>query len=204
MTSTIQAVVFDFGGVLLHWDPRQLYRPFFSNDLEAVERFLEEVDFHGWNYHQDRGRSFKDAVAELSSQFPHYTDLIQAYPDHYIESIVDAYWDTVQTLKQLKQKGYPLYGLSNWSAELFPLAREKYEFFELFDDIVLSGAVGYNKPEPEIFHIFLERTGRRAEECLFIDDSLPNIEQARRMSFATVHFESPAQLTEELHNLKLL
>ena len=90
MTSNIQAVVFDFGGVLLHWDPRQLYRRFFSNDMEAVEHFLEEVDFHGWNYHQDRGRSFKDAVAELSSQFPHYSDLIQAYPDHYIESIVDA------------------------------------------------------------------------------------------------------------------
>jgi 2-haloacid dehalogenase len=204
MTSTILAVVFDFGGVLLHWDPRQLYRRFFSNDLEAAERFLAEVDFHGWNYHQDRGRSFKDAVAELSSQFPHYSDLIQAYPDNYIESIVDAYWDTVNILKQLKQKGYPLYGLSNWSAEMFPHAREKYDFFELFDNIVLSGAVGYNKPEPEIFHILLERTGRRAQECLFIDDSLPNIEQARRMGFATVHFESPEQLTEELHNLKLL
>ena len=107
-------------------------------------------------------------------------------------------------MKQLKQKGYQLYGLSNWSAETFPHAREKYGFFELFDDIVLSGAVGYNKPEPEIFQILLERTGRRAQECLFIDDSLANIEQARRMGFATIHFESPAQLMEELDNLKLL
>jgi 2-haloacid dehalogenase len=204
MTSNIKAIVFDFGGVLLHWDPRNLYRRFFPDDPDAVDRFLHDVDFHNWNYHQDRGRPFKDAVAELTSRFPHYSHLIQAYPDNYIESIVGVLPETVEILKQLKQKGYPLYGLSNWSAETFPHAREKYDFFELFDDIVLSGAVGYNKPEPEIYHILLERIGRPAKECLFIDDSLPNIKQAQKIGFMTVHFESPKQLEAALCEMNLL
>ncbi len=204
MSSNIHVVVFDFGGVLLHWDPRRVYQRYFPNDPEAVDRFLNEVDFHGWNAHQDRGRPFKEAVAELSARFPHYSHLIQAYPDNYIESIVDALWGTVEILKQLKLKGYSLYGLSNWSAETFPLARDKYDFFELFDDIVLSGAVGYNKPEPEIYHILLERIGRPAQECLFIDDSLLNIQRAHQIGFATIHFESSAQLQRALQDMNLL
>jgi 2-haloacid dehalogenase len=204
MTSNIQVIVFDFGGVLLHWDPRRVYQRFFPNDPQAVDRFLKEVDFDGWNAHQDRGRPFSEAVAELSSRFPHYTQLIQAYPDNYIESIIGALWGTVEILKQLKQKGYSLFGLSNWSAETFPLAREKYEFFELFDDIVLSGAVGYNKPEPEIYHILLERIGRPARECMFIDDSFANIQQAQKIGFTAVQFESPEQLAQTLHDMELL
>jgi 2-haloacid dehalogenase len=204
MSSNIHVVVFDFGGVLLHWDPRRVYQRYFPNDPGAVDRFLNEVDFHGWNAHQDRGRSFSEAVAELSSRFPHYSHLIQAYPDNYLESIPDALWGTVEILKQLKQKGYALFGLSNWSAELFPLARGKYDFFEVFDDIVLSGAVGYNKPEPEIYHILLERIGRPAQECLFIDDSLPNIQQAHQIGLATIHFESSEQLQKELQDMNLL
>ncbi|MFT3894784.1 MAG: HAD family phosphatase [Anaerolineales bacterium] len=165
---------------------------------------MNEVDFHGWNAHQDRGRPFSEAVAELSSRFPQYSHLIQAYPDNYIELITDALWGTVEILKQLKQKGYSLFGLSNWSAELFPLAREKYHFFELFDGIVLSGAVGYNKPEPEIYHILLRKIGRPAQECLFIDDSLPNIQQAQQIGFATIHFESSEHLKKSLQNMNLL
>jgi 2-haloacid dehalogenase len=204
MSSNIHVVVFDFGGVLLHWDPRRVYQRYFPNDPEAVDRFLKEVDFHGWNVHQDRGRPFSEAVAELSARFPHYAHLIQAYPDNYLDSITDALWGAVDILKQLKQKGYALFGLSNWSAELFPLARDKYDFFELFDDIVLSGAVKYNKPEPEIYHILLGKIARPARECLFIDDSLPNIQQAHNIGFATIHFESSEQLKRSLQDMNLL
>ena len=103
-------------------------------------------------------------------------------------------------MKQLKQKGYPLYGLSNWSAETFPQARAKYDFFNLMDEIVLSGIVKYNKPEPEIYHIMLNKIGRPAQECLFIDDSLPNIQQAEKMGFQAIHFEGSARLKTRLKN----
>lgn len=204
MTTPIRAIIFDFGGVLLKWDPKNLYQRYFPDDPESMERFFKEVDFAGWNAHQDRGRPFREGVADLSAQFPHYSYLIQAYHNHWIESITGEFNGTVEILKQLKHKGYPLYGLSNWSTETFPLAREKYQFFNLLDGIVLSGEVRHNKPEPEIYHIMLEKIGKPAQECLFIDDALPNINQANTMGFKTIRFTSPEQLEKELTQMGLL
>jgi len=204
MTTDIKAIVFDYGNVLVEWDPRYVYQRFFPNDPEAMERFFHEVNFMEWNAQQDKGRSFADGVAALSKEFPHHAHLIQAYHDHWKDSIGEAHWGTIEIMKQLKQAGYPLYGLSNWSAETFPLMREEYDFFKLFDDMVISGEVGHVKPQPEIFHILLKKIGRPAPECLFIDDSLPNIQQAQKIGFATIQFESPDQLATRLHNMQLL
>jgi 2-haloacid dehalogenase len=162
------------------------------------------VDFTDWNLQQDKGRPFAEGVSELSKQFPQYAELIQAYHDNWIHSIGNSLTGTIEIMKRLKKAGYQLYGLSNWSAETFPMARRKYDFFNLLDDIVISGEVGAIKPEPAIFEIMLKRIGRPASECLFIDDALANIEAARAMGFATVHFQSPEQLENELHLLELL
>lgn len=203
MTTKIQAVIFDFGNVLLEWNPRHVYRRYFTNEDE-MERFLQEVNFMDWNAQQDKGRTFTQGVAELSGQFPHYSELIQAYHDNWEDSIGDFFAGTVEIMKRLKEKGYSLYGLSNWSAETFPLAREKYDFFNLLDDIVISGEVGMIKPDPEIFELLLQRIARKADECLFIDDAPANVEQAQRMGFATVLFQSPEQLEAELRMLHVL
>lgn len=205
MTSVnIKAIIFDYGNVLLDWNPRYVYRRYFPDDPERMENFLREINFMEWNAHQDRGRPFEEGVAILSEQFPQYADLIRAFHEHWTDSVGEALAGTVEILKQLKQSGYSLYGLSNWSAETFPHARAKHNFFDLFDDMVISGAVGFVKPEPEIYQIMLEKIGRPAPECLFIDDSLPNIQQANKIGFATIHFQSPAQLKEELTKLQLI
>lgn len=204
MASHIKAIIFDFGNVLLEWNPRYVYQRFFPNDPEAMENFLKEVNFADWNLQQDKGRPFAEGVAILSEKFPHYAQLIQAYHENWTDSIGAAYDGTIELLKQLKQAGYPLYGLSNWSAETFPFAREKYDFFDLFDDFVISGAVGHVKPDPEIFQIILEKIGRPAHECLFIDDALININQAQKMGFETIHFQSPEQLAAALREHRIL
>jgi 2-haloacid dehalogenase len=204
MTSPIKAIIFDYGNVLLKWDPRNIYQHFFPNDLEGMERFLREVNFADWNLQQDKGRPFVEGVAILSQQFPHYSHLIQAFHDHWIDSVGGPVAGTVDILKKLKQAGYPLYGLSNWSAETFPHARKKHDFFDLFDDMVISGEVGHVKPDPEIFQILLDKIGKPAKECLFIDDALPNIHQAQKMGFAVIHFQSPEQLESALRALKII
>lgn len=204
MTNNITAVIFDSGNVLLEWNPRYVYQRYFPNDPDGMEEFLREINFMDWNALQDKGRSFAEGVAELSNQFPHHAHLIRAYHDHWVDSIGEAYWGTVEIMRQLKQKGFPIYGLSNWSAETFPYAREKYNFFNLFDDMVISGEVGFVKPEPEIFHLLLEKIGKPAGECLFIDDSLPNIQQANTMGFKTIHFSSPGHLKQTLIEMGLL
>ena len=203
MSTNIKAIIFDYGNVLLEWNPRHVYRRYF-NDEESMEQFLNEVNFMEWNAQQDKGRSFKEGVADLSRQFPQYAHLIQVYHDHWKDSIGEAYWDTVGIMKQLKQSGYPLYGLSNWSAETFPYARAKYDFFDLFDDMVISGEVGFVKPELEIYQIMLAKIRRPAYECLFIDDSLPNVQQANTMGFKTIHFSSAKRLKLLLTEMGLL
>ena len=204
MTSPIKAIIFDFGNVLIEWNPRYVYQRYFPNDSEGMERFLKEVDFMEWNAQQDKGRPFVEGVALLAKKFPHYSKLIQAYHDNWTDSIGESYGGTIKILKQLKQAGYPLYGLSNWSAETFPYAREKYDFFDLFDDMVISGDVGHVKPDPEIFQIMLKKIAKPAHQCLFIDDSLANITQAQVMGYATIHFQSSEQLESDLHELKIL
>lgn len=191
------AIVFDFGNVLIEWDPRYLYRKLLSDD-QAVEKFLNEISFFEWNKAHDAGRPFDESISDLCRQYPQYCDLIRAYDARYEESISGAIEPVVQILQALKEQGYPLYGLSNWPAGKFELVRPKYPFFGWFNDIVISGEVHLAKPDPRIYTILLERVGRPAEECIFIDDSAVNIQAAHSLGFQTIHFHTPQQLIEEL------
>lgn len=198
------ALVFDYGGVLVDWDPRYLYRKILGSDEQAIENFLKEVRFFEWNVQQDAGRPFHQAIDEICSRYPQHCELIKAYDERYEESISGPIWPTVEILKELKRAGYPLFGLSNWPAEKFPPVRDRYEFFGWFEDIVISGEVGLAKPDPAIFHLILARIGRPAEECLYIDDAEANIVVARQLGFQTILFLSPEELRRELVELGIL
>lgn len=198
------AIIFDFGGVLLDWNPRYLYRKLFDDDHEAVERFLVEIGFSEWNLKQDEGRPFSVAIAELSERFPQHADLIKAYDERWEESMGGEIGPSVEILYALKRAGHTLYGLSNWSAETFRRIRHKHAFMDLFEAIVLSGEVKVIKPDPRIYALLLDKVNRPAEECLFIDDSEMNVAAAGRLGFQTIRFESPEQLESELRRLGLL
>lgn len=191
------AIVFDFGGVLVDWNPRNLYRKLFE-DPEEMEQYLSEICFESWNLEQDRGRPFVQGVALLTERFPHRAELISAFHHRWEESITGPIQGAVEIARELRDAGYPLYGLSNWSAETFALVRSRYDFWEWFELIVLSGEERVCKPDPEIFRILLRRSGRSAEECLFIDDSALNVEGALAMGLSAIRFESPQQLRREL------
>ena len=197
-------VVFDFGGVLLDWDPRHLYRKLFDDDDAAMERFLAEVNFSEWNHEQDKGRPFAEGIAELSGQYPQHATLIATFGERWEESIAGPITGSVEILEALKQKDFPLFGLSNWSAETFQRIRPEHEFLNWFDDIVLSGEVGLAKPDPAIYRVLLEQVNDSADKCLFIDDSEANVVAARELGFMTIHFESPQQLRLELSTRGLL
>jgi len=204
MTPKIKAIVFDFGGVLIGWDPRQLYSRYFPEQPQAMEDFLAEVSFMEWNAQQDKGRPFTEAVALLSKEFPHRAHLISAYQEHWEESLTGIIEGTVELLRALKEKGYPLYGLSNWAEETFSIVRHKFEFLNLFDEIILSGEVKLIKPDPEIYELCLQKIGKPADQCLFIDDSETNIIAAQKLGFDTVQFISPEHLKTELEIRQLL
>jgi 2-haloacid dehalogenase len=203
-SSTIQAIVFDFVNVLINWDPHKLFNKYFSNDRQAIDNFLNEINFSAWNLSQDEGHPFSAAVTELSAKFPQYAHLIHAYDEEWEQSITGIIPETVEILHRLKASGYRLYGLTNWSAEKFSLVRHKYSVFDLFESIVVSGEVKLVKPDPAIFRLLLKRIRFTAEECLLVDDSLQNIIVAQKMGFATHHFTSPARLEDDLRQSGIL
>jgi 2-haloacid dehalogenase len=204
MISSFQAIIFDFGGVLVNWDPHKLFNKYFANDSQAIDAFLDEINFSAWNLSQDKGYPFAQAVKDLSAQFPQYAHLIRAYDKEWEESITGIVPDTVEILYKLKAASYRLYGLTNWSAEKFSIVRHKYKFFNLFEDIVISGEVKLIKPDPAIFRLLLQKIHYRAEQCVLIDDTTQNIEAAQKMGFTTIHFTSPIQLDLELQQMGVL
>jgi 2-haloacid dehalogenase len=192
------AIVFDYGGVLMDWNPHYLFDPLMGNDPQAVDSFLREIDFYKWNEKFDEGRSYAEGTADAISKFPQYASLIRAYDEHYVKTVRGCNQPVVDILRKLKQNGYALFGLSNWSIEKFSQVRKGYPFFNLFDDMVISGIEKCIKPGPEIFAILLKRANRRAGDCLFIDDHLPNIDAASKLGFQTIHFHSADQLKTDL------
>jgi 2-haloacid dehalogenase len=195
----MKTIIFDLGGVLLDWNPHRLYAPFFNSNAD-IDQFLHEINFAEWNMQQDAGRPFAEGVAVLSAQYPHYADLIRAYHERWEDSVPGAIDGTLDILHRLKHDGHPLYALTNFSAETFPLIRRRFDFLQLFEYILVSAEVGLVKPDPAIYRLMLEKVGRPASECLFIDDSLKNVEAARQLGFDTIHFQSPEQLEMELQS----
>src|SRR5882672_3427781 len=193
-----RAVVFDLGGVLIDWNPRHLYRKMFNGDDEAMERFLSEICTSEWNARQDGGRSFAAATEELIARHRKEGGLRRGFFDRWPEMVAGAIEQTVEILAELKGAGHEIYALSNWSAETFPHARKRFQFLDWFDFTAISGEIGLVKPNREVFDFLLEKTGRRAEECVFIDDSPANTAAARAFGFDAIHFCSPQQLRDEL------
>lgn len=191
-------VVFDLGGVLIDWNPRYHFLEVFGGDEAAVERFLGTVCTSAWNERQDEGRSIAEAEAELISHFPGETARIRQYYAGFNRMMRGAIDGTVAILEELHAAGTPLYALTNWSAETFPLAAKRFDFFRRFRGIVVSGEVGTMKPHRRIFELLLERHGLRAADCLFVDDAEKNVEGARAAGLRAVRFRSPFQLRLDL------
>ena len=191
------AIIFDLGAVLIDWNPRYLYRTMF-NDEAAMERFFAETNLLQWNARQDEGHPFATAVNELSAQFPQYEKYIRAFHVRWIEMMPGAIDPTVDILKELREQDYELYALSNWSTETYPFAWARFEFLRWFRTVVVSGEVKVCKPDPRIYEILLDKIGRPAHECVFIDDSHANYEQAVQLGFQSIHFQSPEQLRAAL------
>lgn len=197
----INAIIFDLGGVLIDWNPRYVYRTIFKSE-EEVEWFLENVTTLEWNEQQDAGHPLHKATEELIVKHPEWEQEIKAYYGRWLEMLGEAIHETVEIFHQLKKTGkYKLYALTNWSAELFPHAKEKFEFLEWFDGIGVSGEEKMKKPSAGFYKIVLDRYHLDPSKTIFIDDSLRNIKGAEAVGLKGIHFHNAEQLKRELRNL---
>lgn len=93
---------------------------------------------------------------------------------------------------------YFLSTLNNESYELNVHRIERYGLRKYFTVFFSSSFLGVRKPDPRIYRAALQITQRKPEECLYIDDREPNLEPARRLGLATIHFQSADQCRREL------
>ncbi len=202
MKMKIENIIFDFGGVLVDWNPRYMYRDHFPSEAE-MEYFLHHICTDEWNIEQDRGRTLAEGTTILQAKYPEHHDLIQLYYDGWETMLKSDIPETVTILHQLKEK-YNLYGLTNWSAETFPIALERYSFFREFKGIVVSGEEKLIKPDKRIFHVLFDRFQINPAHSVFIDDNLKNIETARETGLHAIHFQNPSQLEKALETINVL
>jgi 2-haloacid dehalogenase len=202
--SMINTIIFDLGAVLIDWNPHYMYRTIFT-DEEEMKNFLATVTTSDWNEEQDAGRSLQEGTEILVKQFPEHEANIRAFYSRWEEMLGEAFWDTVEIFKELKESNkYKIYALTNWSAETFPVALARYEFLNWFDGIVVSGAEKMRKPAPEFYQILLDRHDVKPEDALFIDDNYRNILAAEKLGIKSIHFTSAPKLKETLIEMEIL
>lgn len=201
MSEEIRTIVFDLGGVLIDWNPRYVYREIFEDDEEKVEWFLSTICTSEWNAQQDAGRTMAAATEALVASHPEHEKLIRIYYDRWQDMIKGAIEGTVEILREVRDGPCRLYGLTNWSAETFPVALDLFDFLSWFEGIVVSGEIGLIKPNDAIYHHLVETFDLDPASTVFIDDSLPNVEAARALGFQAVRFEDPNQLRTELRQM---
>jgi 2-haloacid dehalogenase len=199
----INTIIFDLGAVLIDWNPIYLYRTIFTDEQEMND-FLANITTPDWNEEQDAGRPLQEGTDLLVTQHPQHEENIRAFYGRWNEMLGDAIEGSVEIFRALKESGkYKIYALTNWSAETFPVALERYDFLNWFDGIVVSGTEKMRKPLPAFYQILLDRYQIKPKNALFIDDSLRNILAAEKMGIKSIHFTLPEKLKRDLAILKI-
>ncbi|EKS72156.1 MULTISPECIES: HAD family phosphatase [Caballeronia] len=204
---TIKAVVFDFGGVLIDWNREYLYKHLIPDDTER-RWFLDNVCKMEWVVQQDGGQTIEDGTAELIAVYPEQEALIRAFYARWPEMVSGVLEEGVALVDRLEAAGVPLFGLTNWSAETFPYAWERFDVLRKFREIVVSGRVGLVKPDPQIFGLMraeIERhlPGVQPNELVFIDDNPMNAQAATALGWHGVHYTGALETETKLRALNL-
>ena len=190
-------VVFDIGNVLVRWNPRNLFRKTFKDEAR-MERFLRAALSMDFIALTDIVADFSAAVAERARAFPEFARELHLFDERWVETLGGPIEENVALMRRIRATGRPVHALSNFASVKFAIARQMYDFLNEFDVCVVSGHVGAAKPDSRIYKILFERAGRRPEELVFIDDSLRNVEAARALGMAAIHYTSGVDLESEL------
>jgi 2-haloacid dehalogenase/putative hydrolase of the HAD superfamily len=198
-----RGILWDFGNVIVRWNPRTLYSKIFPDPVEC-DRFLSDVCTMAWHAPTDCGVTFADNCAALAAKHPHHEDHIWAWHRRWGEMFSGAIPETEAAIEALHARGLPQYGLSNISHETLDSTLAMSPAFGRLSGVIASGLEGVMKPDPAIFHLASERMGLAPVDLLFVDDSPTNIAAAQALGFDTLHFTDPAALRPALEARGLL
>ena len=199
---TIQAVIFDFGSVLVRMGdeaPRQALAEQLGVPLKALYRLVFDSE-----------TALRALVGELTIE-QHWQAVGEALgvAPEALPAVKAQFWsadlvnhELVDTIRMLRP-GYKVGLLSNAWNDLRQVMQERFHFDGLFDDLVISAEVGLAKPDPRIFRLAVERLGVQPAEAIFIDDVLANVEAARGVGLQAIHYRDNPQLFEALERLNV-
>ena len=193
---TIKALIWDMEGVLMLTDENDISLTV-AKALNAPYEKVREIYFSDTNDKVDLGEITLDQFNE------HVLDTLKISRDkkHLLEDIFNkrAYIDE-GLLEQIGKmsREYKIGLLSNYSNNLRPKIEKEWAIGSVFDEIIISCEVGVVKPDPAIFNLMLDRLGVKADESVFIDDRIKNIDGAKKIGLHTIFFTSREQALEEL------
>lgn len=198
-----KAVVFDIGRVLFQWQLGALFAKLID-DREELDWFLANVVTEEWHFEHDCGRALADMVPERIALFPQYETHIRAYATRFNETVPGPVEGSHALVERLAARGVPLFCLTNFGDEFWQAFRPAQPIFDLFEDIVVSGAEKVAKPEARIYAILEERSGRAGAELFFTDDNPANIAAAKARGWDAHLFTDARSLEAQLEAADLL
>ncbi len=200
MNSKINTIIFDLGGVLVDWDPKNMYKKVFKT-TEEMDWFLDNVCTFEWNMEQDGGRLIADAVDLKVKEFPEFEEQIRMFYDRWEEMFIGIFQKNIDVQQKLiANPNYSVYALTNWSGEKWERSLELFPFFNDFEGVIVSGKVKMRKPNDDIFQLILNRFNINPKTTVFIDDNLENTIASERNGLQTIHLKSTSNLKSELTN----
>ena len=199
---TIEAVIFDIGNVLVKWHPEAFY----DRVIGAPRRqaFFEAVDMHRHHHGIDEGAPFRDTVYALADDYPEWRAEILMWHDNWAELAAPDIPHSARLLKALGRNGVPVFTLTNFGAENYPLTQEAFPFLKGFDREYVSGRLKLVKPDPAIYAHVEQDCGIAPEALLFADDRADNIAAATARGWQTHHFKTPKGWADRLVSEGLL
>ena len=195
--SEIRHIVFDVGRVLVHYDPHRAYYDLLP-DIAERTAFLTDVCSSAWNQEQDRGRGWDVAEAEAIGRHPDKADLIRAFRQNWHLMVSHEYPDSIAILRQLLARGHDVTLLTNFAADTFRLAQERFPALAETRGATVSGEVKLIKPDPAIYAHHTQSFALTPSATLFFDDSPANIEAARGHGWKAELFTSAEKLRDDL------
>lgn len=196
-TEPVRHIVFDIGKVLVHYDPHLVFAELIPDRTER-DWFFANVCTHDWNIEQDRGRSWAEAEAFAIALHPTHEANIRAFRARWHEMVPYAYADSVAVMEQLIAAGWDVTMLTNFAADTFAEAKQRFPFLARPRGVTVSGEIGVIKPDPEIYRIHAENFGLEPAATLFIDDSPANVAGAKAAGWQAVLFEGTEKLKRDL------
>lgn len=199
----VKNIVFDLGNVLLDFNPIKYINKLISDKAKVKEVYEEIFASKEWIM-LDRGIiTQEEAVNKICYRSKENGELIKLVMHNWYQ-LLTPIEDTVEVLKELKHNGYRLYFLSNFHLLAYEDVAKRYEFFKNFDGGILSYKERLIKPDKEIYNKLIKRYKIKAEESIFIDDTIENIEGARKLSFKVILFKDSKDLRIRLNEYKVL